>query len=86
MSLDWDLIWKILQVVALLIIAREIDKRIRKRKKQVFKLMKKILGILVLGLMWFNSNAIAEEHKFKSKDIKGFNKIRISMHNKKLIE
>ena len=26
MSLDWDLIWKILQVVALLIIAREIDK------------------------------------------------------------
>ena len=38
MSLDWDLIWTILQVVALLIIAREIDKRIRKRKKQVFKL------------------------------------------------
>ena len=33
MSLDWNLIWKILQVVALLIIAREIDKRIRKRKK-----------------------------------------------------
>ena len=33
MGLDWDLIWKILQVVALLIIAREIDKRIRKRKK-----------------------------------------------------
>ena len=33
MSLDWDLTWKILQVVALLIIAREIDKRIRKRKK-----------------------------------------------------
>jgi hypothetical protein len=33
MSLDWDLIWKIFQVVALLIIAREIDKRIRKRKK-----------------------------------------------------
>ena len=33
MSLDSDLIWKILQVVALLIIAREIDKRIRKRKK-----------------------------------------------------
>jgi hypothetical protein len=32
-SLDWDIIWKILQVVALLIIAREIDKRIRKRKK-----------------------------------------------------
>jgi len=26
MSLDWNLIWKILQVVALLIIAREIDK------------------------------------------------------------
>ena len=37
MGLDQDLIWKILQVVALLIIAREIDKRIRKRKKQVFK-------------------------------------------------
>ena len=37
MELDWNLIWKILQVVALLIIAREIDKRIRKRKKQVFK-------------------------------------------------
>ena len=33
MSLDWDLIWTILQVVALLIIASEIDKRIRKRKK-----------------------------------------------------
>jgi hypothetical protein len=35
MSLDWDLIWKIFQVVALLIIAREIDKRIWKRKKWV---------------------------------------------------
>ena len=34
MSLDADLIWKILQVVALLIIAREIDKRIRKRKNK----------------------------------------------------
>ena len=33
MILDWDLIWTTLQVVALLIIAREIDKRIRKRKK-----------------------------------------------------
>ncbi len=32
MSLDWDLIWTVLQVVALLIIAREIDKKIRKRK------------------------------------------------------
>ena len=32
--LDWNLIWKILQVVTLLIIAREIDKRIRKIKKQ----------------------------------------------------
>ena len=30
MSLDWNLIWTILQVVALLIIAREIDKRLRK--------------------------------------------------------
>jgi len=34
MSLDWNLIWKMLQVVALLIIAREIDKRIRKRKNK----------------------------------------------------
>ena len=33
MSLDWNLIWTILQVIALLIIAREIDKRILKRKK-----------------------------------------------------
>ena len=33
MSLDWNLIWTILQVSALLIIAREIDKRIQKRKK-----------------------------------------------------
>ena len=36
MSLDWNLLIKILQVVALFIIAREIDKRIRKRKKQLF--------------------------------------------------
>ena len=34
MSVDWDLIWKILQVVALLIIAREIDKRIRRKRKK----------------------------------------------------
>ena len=34
MSIDWDLTWKILQIVALLIIAREIDKRIRKRKNK----------------------------------------------------
>jgi hypothetical protein len=34
MSLDWDLIWKILQVVALLIIAREIDKKIRRKRKK----------------------------------------------------
>ena len=33
MSLDWNLLIKILQVVALIVIAREIDKRIRKRKK-----------------------------------------------------
>ena len=33
MSLDWNLLIKIFQVVALFIIAREIDKRIRKRKK-----------------------------------------------------
>ena len=32
--LDWNLIWKILQVVALLIIAIEIDKRIRKKNDQ----------------------------------------------------
>tara|TARA_B100000029_G_C16947622_1_gene731289 strand:+ start:72 stop:185 length:114 start_codon:yes stop_codon:yes gene_type:complete len=32
--LDWDLIWKIFQVVALLIIAREIDKKIRKKNDQ----------------------------------------------------
>ena len=31
--------------------------------------MKKLLGILVLGLLCFNSNAIAESNKFKSKDI-----------------
>ena len=48
------------------------------------KIMKKLLGIVVLSLLCFNSNAIAEEHKFKSKDIKGFKKIRISMHNKKV--
>jgi len=34
MILDWDLIWKIIQVVALLIIAKEIDKRIRKKRKK----------------------------------------------------
>ena len=34
MSLNWDLVWTILQVVALLNIAREIDKRIRKRKNK----------------------------------------------------
>ena len=34
MSLDWDLIWTILQVVALLIIANEIDKRIRRKRKK----------------------------------------------------
>ena len=34
MSLNWDLVWTIPQVVALLIIAREIDKRIRKRKNK----------------------------------------------------
>ena len=34
MSLDWDLTWKILQVVALLIIAREIDKKIRRKRKK----------------------------------------------------
>jgi len=33
LELDWNIGWKILQVVALFIIAREIDKRIRKRKK-----------------------------------------------------
>ena len=34
MNFNWDLVWTILQVVALLIIAREIDKRIRKRKNK----------------------------------------------------
>ena len=34
MSLDWNLIWTILQVVALLIIAREIDKIIRRKRKK----------------------------------------------------
>ena len=34
MSFNWDLVWTILQVVALLIIAKEIDKRIRKRKNK----------------------------------------------------
>jgi len=34
MSLDWDLIWTILQVFALLIIANEIDKRIRRKRKK----------------------------------------------------
>ena len=34
MSIDWDLTWKILQIVALLIIAREIDKRIQKGKNK----------------------------------------------------
>ena len=34
MSFNWDLVWTLLQVVALLIIAREIDKRIRKRKNK----------------------------------------------------
>jgi len=33
LSLDWNLIVKILQIVALFIIAREIDKRIRGKKK-----------------------------------------------------
>ena len=33
LELDWNLIVKILQIAALFIIAREIDKRIRKRKK-----------------------------------------------------
>ena len=46
--------------------------------------MKKLLGILVLGLLCFNSNTIAEEHKFKSKDIKGFKKYTISMPVKKV--
>ena len=34
MSFNWDLVWTILQVVALLIIAREIDKRIRRKRKK----------------------------------------------------
>ena len=54
MSLDWNLIWKILQLVALLIIAREIDKRIRKRKKQLFmKKPEKSKGVWYLALVAF---------------------------------
>jgi hypothetical protein len=34
MSLDWNLIWTILQVFALLIVAREIDKRMRRKRKK----------------------------------------------------
>ena len=41
MSLDWNLIWKILQVVASLIIAREIDKRIRKKKIDILTRFKR---------------------------------------------
>ena len=37
MSLDWDLIWKIFQVVALLIIAREIDKKYGKEKNRYLR-------------------------------------------------
>ena len=44
--------------------------------------MKKIFLIFIT--IFFTSNAIAESNKFKSKDIKGFKKIRISMHNKKV--
>ena len=69
MSLDWNLIWKILQVVALLIIAREIDKRIRKRKKQVFKLMKKLLWILVLGLLLSTSAYTDDIKDFQIEEI-----------------
>ena len=38
--------------------------------------MKKFLAILVLSLLFINPNAIAGDNKFKSKDIKGFKKIR----------
>ncbi len=46
--------------------------------------MKKILSIIIIFLLYFSSNSIAESNKFKSKDIKGFKKTRISMHYKKV--
>ena len=45
--------------------------------------MKKILSIIIIYLIFFSSSAIAGK-KFKSKDIKGFKKVNISMHNKKV--
>ena len=44
--------------------------------------MKKFISIIIISLIFFNSNAIAK--KFKSKDIKGFKKVNISMPNKKV--
>ena len=44
--------------------------------------MKKILGIFVLVLLYCNIPLAGE--KFRSKDIKGFKKINISMPNKKI--
>ena len=44
--------------------------------------MKKLLGILVLGLLICNISSAGD--KFKSKDIKGFKKSNISMPNKKV--
>ena len=44
--------------------------------------MKKILSIIVLFFLCFNVSIAGE--KFKSKDIKGFKKVNISMPNKKV--
>ena len=44
--------------------------------------MKKFFLIIFISFLSFSTNAIAE--KFKSKDIKGFKKINISMPNKKV--
>ena len=45
-------------------------------------MMKKILSIIVLFFLYFNVSIAGE--KFKSKDIKGFKKVNISMSNKKV--
>ena len=45
--------------------------------------MKKVLSIIIIYLIFFSSSSMAGK-KFKSKDIKGFKKVNISMHNKKV--
>ena len=51
--------------------------------KSLYIKMKKVLAIIIIYLIFFSSSAIAGK-KFKSKDIKGFKKVNISMHNKKV--